>query len=211
MNISECILCEKKYDVYLQLGLMDCMIHPLHLNRKYIGGNHIYPLGHYECCGASTDCSIHCEASNPKGCHRIDHVSSQKELESILEKPFICIMIGKFDINRQKAEQVVTISENFYSKYNYYNLKMPFNKQYSINLKEEYNSLLKTENCKSSSIEITESSQQYYIYSKEEQLQQQNQNQNCIIEFYPFYIIRRMDFKIDNEKKKEIKSYYSCF
>ncbi len=211
MKISECILCGKKY-THSQIGLMNCMVHPLILNRSCGGKN--FQIGHYECCGASINnfyCSIHYEASNPKGCHRIDHVSSQEELELILNKPFVCIMDNK-QLQLSKIKEVIFISgKNYLKSNNSYKFKMPFDKQYNIDIKKEYDSLLKTENIISLNpiiINHSLSSQQYYTYSEEEQLKY-TQEQNST-NFYPFYIIRRMDFKIDDEKKNEIKSYISC-
>ena len=55
------------------------------------------------------------------------------------------------------------------------------------------------------------SSQQYYTYLEEgEQQSKYTQIKNFSTKFYPFYIVRRMDFKIDDEKKNEIKGFISC-
>ncbi len=59
-------------------GTFGCFVHLQILDQE---------TGHFPCCGASADvrdCSIHIEAHDPPGCHRVDHTTTAQELKSLL-------------------------------------------------------------------------------------------------------------------------------
>ena len=212
-KIHKCINCGKAF-TNKEVGLMNCMTHLLKLN-------HFNRSEHYDCCGASTnqDDFIHYEASKPRGCHRVDHVSSKEEFDNILEKPFICILKSaaeKLTITSKGMEvkqHFVSISTKESLDYSY-GFRMPFKKIYQIDIKKVYENLLDRQKGNSSILKNREniSSDQFYVYSQEEHddsIYAWLKIGNSSV-FNPFCIIRRMDYLIDKEKKEEIKSWEQC-
>ena len=203
-----CILCENKFD-QSQIGSLECRVHPLPFNYSSRGDQ--YNVNHYDCCGASIFQRdiIHYEVTKPIGCHRIDHVSSLKELQDILQKPFICLLteetkkINSYKQNKSDVEQhLISILSKERLEYEFI-FKLPFQKEYVIDINQEHSKLIgKNKNTE-------HDKPQLYIYSNEEWDHYSNKIKNKK-DFIPFYIIRRMDYKIDSEKKKEINNRLSC-
>jgi len=218
-KIHKCINCDKDF-TYKEVGSMDCMTHPLKFNCSS-GGDH-YGADHYDCCGASIfkDDFTHYEASEPSGCHKIDHVSSKEELDGILRKPFICILNSSakslFIANKETGinQRFISISSKESLEYSY-GFKMPFKRIYQIDIKKVYEDLLGIKERKPLVLENQnkkQSSAEYYVYSQEEHdsivsewLKLENSEG-----FSPFCIVRRMDFRIDKEKEVEIKGWEQC-
>lgn len=71
-------------------GNLRCSTHVKPYNHFYSSSTE-FPINHYECCGFTDNWedSNHYEFSSVKGCHRIDHVRTHKELYEIINsRPF---------------------------------------------------------------------------------------------------------------------------
>lgn len=71
-------------------GTFGCFVHLQLLDQE---------TGHFPCCGASADardCSLHLEAHDPPGCHRVDHTATAQELKALLcDAPYTVTPLSK--------------------------------------------------------------------------------------------------------------------
>ena len=219
--MHSCILCNTEYVFSESVGLLQCRIHPLSYNITAKGQR--YGLNHYDCCGASFSewDSTHYEFSNPKGCHAIDHVSSYEELETIKKSPFLCIeqansinknllqLIEKS--SRSKKQYLIPVLNQETLEYDYY-FKLPFDNIYIIDLSKEHSKLLNNmiESSKYSLKKTSHLSTALYYSSEYDNQDKSASDYSSFQKFIPFYIIRRMDFKVNLEKMKEIQADFKC-
>ncbi len=193
---------------------MDCFVHPLKFNTNSKGER--YPVNHYDCCGASRSRvdTIHYEASNPKGCHRIDHVSSMEELDRILRRPYACVLKSdKLDVMSTHSQAGIVYIGNEEHLSNTHIFEIPFDRSIHIETDLEYDSLLESIGLSDKSdYDRIASSSRFYTYSEEEYSQDIKKwnDYSRKDDFLPFYIVRRMDFRIDPEKRREIQARIRC-
>ena len=77
-----CLACNIRYTELTSIGKLQCLFHPLPLNRN--GSGHNYEEGRYDCCGYSPYPNLPNGQRNPhfdsnliKGCVRKDHSATQ--------------------------------------------------------------------------------------------------------------------------------------
>lgn len=222
----KCILCNKEY-TNKDVGVLNCIVHPRNYN-TFVNGKR-FSMGHYECCGASKnlDDTIHYEITNPKGCHKINHVSSEEELDNIITKPFVCIpadissdlkIIQNAQKPIQKNQYIIPVLEEEELDYNYA-FKTPLENVFDIDIHQEYKEML--ENYKlipdKTFKNKDNTNDRYYVYENDEeygQMRKRLKSNHLIIrneeDFVPFYVIRTMDYTFDKERLKEFNPNRKC-
>ena len=77
-----CLTCNNRYTELTSIGKLECLFHPLPLNRN--GPGHNYEEGRYDCCGYSPYPNLpngqrnpHFDSNLTKGCIAKDHSATQ--------------------------------------------------------------------------------------------------------------------------------------
>lgn len=145
-----CILCNLDFPEgkIPCIGNMGCYIHPLNVNRVVNGKT--YKKGHYECCGLSDDPNDkdHYEVKSIKGCHKIDHVFTSKDLEYIKNHTVRLYPLSMYSDDDMKLlninESIVAIirDRSEVKNINYKHFFNPFKREIKQTLLSEYDDLI---------------------------------------------------------------------
>lgn len=100
---STCVNCNESYTAD-SLGSIGCSFHPRPFNHHFDGQNH--PKNSYDCCGSKLNAENQSTIDKfNNGCQWIDHISSDKELQSVIERPYVCLK--RQDFEKLKLSQML--------------------------------------------------------------------------------------------------------
>lgn len=209
--MRRCVLCKQVYDEDEDLGSLACAVHPLPLNSCGRGERH--DTGHYDCCGASASLldQTHCEAWDPVGCHRVDHVSSGKELRALLKQPFVCVPAERAEKLRARhgdlrsdVEFVSVPSEDLFRCACY--LSTPFEREVAVNLRFEHDKILEAFADKDKELDtfIPRKGPSTAKFYRADALRSED------LGFRPFYVIRRLGCRPIAERELWIRAKDPC-
>jgi hypothetical protein len=203
---SICIFCDTEYDREKSLGKLQCRFHPLEYN--YDSDGKSFSRFHYDCCGASKNREDfeHYEHSFPKGCVRIDHVSSREELNALLSKPYAVIPHDKWESLSIPESHSYKVTKQSQLK----PIRMAFvpDMTISINLLNEYNETFKekpkTKGWDSYKKNGNAPTSYLYYYGSTQS------SGEDVGEFKRFCVVRRIDVSYDSKRLREVSCTKSC-
>lgn len=202
-----CIRCGQKYNSLTDRGLMRCRFHPKPFNGDQDGDN--YGRLHYDCCGATTyqNDFAHWERDSPFGCVRADHVATEQEIKAFMAKPYFCVSAkGAEDLtvvslykDSGDMQRIVSIDRMEDMK-KVVDFKLYPDRVIRLDLeslrRQIHNTVVPL-----SFVSPGKSSAVVYTYHKEGYKDIGDEK------FEPFYIIRRVDWKQDDAKLREVTSH----